>query len=96
MRLIGFQGTNIKLLNEEAAAELGAELFSEAIIFIVGRGFLVLENWHHQTQQSKKEEEHRAAWNTLWHEKGPAGTGPRSTTDSGTSDFFLECPGGTV
>ncbi|XP_006764473.1 PREDICTED: optic atrophy 3 protein [Myotis davidii] len=36
MRIMGFRGTAIKPLNEEAAAELGAELLGEATIFLVG------------------------------------------------------------
>uniref|UniRef100_A0A7N5K2D6 Reticulon 2 n=1 Tax=Ailuropoda melanoleuca TaxID=9646 RepID=A0A7N5K2D6_AILME len=48
MRIMGFRGTVIKPLNEEAAAELGAELLGEATIFIVGGGCLVLEYWRHQ------------------------------------------------
>ncbi len=38
MRIMGFRGSSIKPLNEEAAAELGAELLGEAIIFIIGGG----------------------------------------------------------
>lgn len=70
MRIMGFRGTAIKPLNEEAAAELGAELLGEATIFIVGGGCLVLEYWRHQTQQRNKEEEQRAAWNALQDEVG--------------------------
>ena len=70
MRIMGFRGTTIKPLNEEAAAELGAELLGEATIFIVGGGCLVLEYWRHQTQQRNKEEEQRAAWNALQDEVG--------------------------
>lgn len=70
MRIMGFRGTAIKPLNEEAAAELGAELLGEATIFIVGGGCLVLEYWRHQTQQRNKEEEQKAAWNALQDEVG--------------------------
>ncbi|KAM6222458.1 optic atrophy 3 protein [Rhynchocyon petersi] len=70
MRIMGFRGTAIKPLNEEAAAELGAELLGEATIFIVGGGCLVLEYWRHQSQQRNKEEEQRAAWNSLLDEVG--------------------------
>ncbi|XP_021101476.1 optic atrophy 3 protein isoform X1 [Heterocephalus glaber] len=70
MRIMGFRGTVIKPLNEEAAAELGAELLGEATIFIVGGGCLVLEYWRHQTQQRHKEEEQRAAWDALRDEVG--------------------------
>ncbi|XP_006871534.1 PREDICTED: optic atrophy 3 protein homolog [Chrysochloris asiatica] len=70
MRIMGFRGTAIKPLNEEAAAELGAELLGEATIFIVGGGCLVLEYWRHQVQQRNKEEEQRAAWDALQDEVG--------------------------
>lgn len=70
MRIMGFRGTVIKPLNEEAAAELGAELLGEATIFIVGGGCLVLEYWRHQAQQRRKEEEQRAAWDAMRDEVG--------------------------
>lgn len=70
MRIMGFRGTAIKPLNEEAAAELGAELLGEATIFIVGGGCLVMEYWRHQTQQRHKEEEQRAAWGAMQDEVG--------------------------
>ncbi|XP_005086359.1 optic atrophy 3 protein isoform X2 [Mesocricetus auratus] len=70
MRIMGFRGTAIKPLNEDAAAELGAELLGEATIFIVGGGCLVLEYWRQQTQQRHKEEERQAAWNALQDEVG--------------------------
>nr|XP_036861351.1 LOW QUALITY PROTEIN: optic atrophy 3 protein [Manis javanica] len=70
MRIMGFRGTVIKPLNEEAAAELGAELLGEATIFIVGGGCLVLEYWRHQAQQRRKEEEQRAAWDAMQDEVG--------------------------
>ncbi|EPQ05986.1 Optic atrophy 3 protein like protein [Myotis brandtii] len=43
MRIMGFRGTTIKPLNEEAAAELGAELLGEATIFIVGGACMAQE-----------------------------------------------------
>lgn len=70
MRIMGFRGTVIKPLNEEAAAELGAELLGEATIFIVGGSCLVLEYWRHQAQQRRKEEEQRAAWDAMRAEVG--------------------------
>ncbi|KAB0352262.1 hypothetical protein FD754_017119 [Muntiacus muntjak] len=70
MRIMGFRGTVIKPLNEEAAAELGAELLGEATIFIVGGSCLVLEYWRHQAQQRRKEEEQRAAWDAMRDEVG--------------------------
>ncbi|XP_014716422.1 optic atrophy 3 protein isoform X1 [Equus asinus] len=70
MRIMGFRGTVIKPLNEEAAAELGAELLGEATIFIVGGGCLVLEYWRHQMQQRNKEEQQQAAWDAMRAEVG--------------------------
>ncbi|KAK2493451.1 hypothetical protein MC885_005976 [Smutsia gigantea] len=70
MRIMGFRGTVIKPLNEEAAAELGAELLGEATVFIVGGGCLVLEYGRHQAQQRRKEEEQRAAWDAVRDEVG--------------------------
>ncbi|XP_030889605.1 optic atrophy 3 protein isoform X2 [Leptonychotes weddellii] len=70
MRIMGFRGTVIKPLNEDAAAELGAELLGEATIFVVGGGCLVLEYWRHQTHQRHKEEEQRAAWDAMRDEVG--------------------------
>lgn len=70
MRIMGFRGTVIKPLNEEAAAELGAELLGEATIFIVGGGCLVLEYSRHQAHQRHKEEEQRAAWDSMQDEVG--------------------------
>lgn len=70
MRIMGFRGTAIKPLNEEAAAELGAELLGEATIFIVGGSCLVLEYWRHQAHQRHKEEEQRAAWEAMQDEVG--------------------------
>nr|XP_004673015.1 optic atrophy 3 protein homolog [Jaculus jaculus] len=70
MRIMGFRGTTIKPLNEEAAADLGAELLGEATIFVVGGGCLVLEYMRQQSQQRHKEEEQRAAWTALLDEVG--------------------------
>ena len=70
MRIMGFRGTVIKPLNEDAAAERGAELLGEATIFIVGGGCLVLEYWRHQAHQRHKEEEQQAAWDAMRDEVG--------------------------
>ncbi|XP_058563793.1 optic atrophy 3 protein isoform X1 [Neofelis nebulosa] len=70
MRIMGFRGTVIKPLNEDAAAELGAELLGEATIFLVGGGCLVLEYWRHQAHQRRKEEEQQAAWDAMRDEVG--------------------------
>ncbi|XP_069017584.1 optic atrophy 3 protein homolog [Embiotoca jacksoni] len=57
MRIMGFRGSSIKPLNEEAAAELGAELLGEAIIFLIGGGCMVLEYSRQATNARRKEEE---------------------------------------
>ncbi|XP_060779351.1 optic atrophy 3 protein homolog [Neoarius graeffei] len=56
MRIMGFRGAAIKPLNEDAAAELGAELLGEAIIFLIGGGSLILE-YSRQTANSRRKEE---------------------------------------
>ncbi|XP_053328669.1 optic atrophy 3 protein [Spea bombifrons] len=57
MRIMGFRGAAVKPLNEEAAAELGAELLGEAIIFVVGGGCLVAEYARQAANTRRKEEE---------------------------------------
>ncbi|XP_063287851.1 optic atrophy 3 protein [Pelobates fuscus] len=57
MRIMGFRGAAIKPLNEEVAAELGAELLGEAIIFLVGGGCLVAEYSRQAANSKRKEEE---------------------------------------
>ncbi|XP_024133492.1 optic atrophy 3 protein homolog [Oryzias melastigma] len=57
MRIMGFRGSTIKRLNEEAAAELGAELLGEAIIFLIGGGCMVLEYSRQAANSRRKEEE---------------------------------------
>ncbi|KAL6115761.1 opa3 [Pungitius sinensis] len=57
MRIMGFRGSTIKPLNEEAAAELGAELLGEAIIFIIGGGCMLLEYSRQAANSRHKEEE---------------------------------------
>ncbi|XP_015676162.1 optic atrophy 3 protein [Protobothrops mucrosquamatus] len=56
MRIMGFRGAAIKPLNEEAAAELGAELLGEAIVFGVG-GLCIFLEYSRQTTNTKKKEE---------------------------------------
>uniref|UniRef100_A0A452VGC2 Optic atrophy 3 protein n=1 Tax=Ursus maritimus TaxID=29073 RepID=A0A452VGC2_URSMA len=65
MRLMGFNAQAVKPLNEDAAAELGAELLGEATIFVVACGCLVLEYWRHQAHQRRKERERHTAWNAM-------------------------------
>ncbi|XP_030075758.1 optic atrophy 3 protein [Microcaecilia unicolor] len=57
MRIMGFRGATIKPLNEEAAADLGAELLGEAIIFTIGGVCLVAEYTRQSINSKKKEEE---------------------------------------
>ncbi|CAN8179253.1 unnamed protein product [Coccothraustes coccothraustes] len=57
MRLLGFRGAAVKPLNEEAAAELGAELLGEALVFGVGGLCLYLE-YLRQAGQGRRREEH--------------------------------------
>lgn len=57
MRIMGFRGATIKPLNEEAAAELGAELLGESIIFLIGGGCMVLEYSRQAANSRRKEEE---------------------------------------
>ncbi|XP_013880603.1 optic atrophy 3 protein homolog [Austrofundulus limnaeus] len=57
MRIMGFKGATIKPLNEEAAAELGAELLGETIIFLVGGGCILLEYSRQAANSRRKEEE---------------------------------------
>ncbi|KAM6427575.1 optic atrophy 3 protein [Liasis olivaceus] len=56
MRIMGFRGAAIKPLNEEAAAELGAELLGEAIVFGVG-GLCIYLEYSRQSSNSKKKED---------------------------------------
>ncbi|NWU95898.1 OPA3 protein, partial [Upupa epops] len=60
MRLMGFHGATVKPLNEEAAAELGAELLGEAIVFGVGGLCLYLE-YSRQAGQARRKDEEQAA-----------------------------------
>ncbi|KAK9521224.1 hypothetical protein VZT92_021047 [Zoarces viviparus] len=57
MRIMGFRGSTIKPLNEDAATELGAELLGEAIIFIIGGGCMLLEYSRQAANARHKEEE---------------------------------------
>ncbi|XP_061918144.1 optic atrophy 3 protein homolog [Entelurus aequoreus] len=57
MRIMGFRGSTIKPLNEEAAAELGAELLGETVVFLVGGGCMVLEYSRQAANSRRKEEE---------------------------------------
>ncbi|ELW71118.1 Optic atrophy 3 protein like protein [Tupaia chinensis] len=65
MRLLGFNAEAVKPLNEEAAAELGAELLGEATIFVAAGGCLLLEYWRQQRQHRRKETERQASWAAL-------------------------------
>ncbi|MBN3310511.1 optic atrophy 3 protein homolog [Amia ocellicauda] len=65
MRMMGFRGAAIKPLNEEAAAELGAELLGEAVIFVVGGACMVLEYARQSANSRRKEEELQATLDEL-------------------------------
>ncbi|XP_035169118.1 optic atrophy 3 protein [Oxyura jamaicensis] len=60
MRIMGFRGAAVKPLNEEAAAELGAELLGEAIVFGVG-GLCIYLEYARQAGQARRREEEQAA-----------------------------------
>ncbi|CAG12762.1 unnamed protein product, partial [Tetraodon nigroviridis] len=57
MKIMGLRGSTIKPLNEDAAAELGAELLGETIIFLIGGGCMVLEYTRQSVNSRRKEEE---------------------------------------
>ncbi|KAG7471153.1 hypothetical protein MATL_G00121220 [Megalops atlanticus] len=65
MRIMGFRGAAIKPLNEDAAAELGAELLGEAVIFMVGGACMVLEYSRQAANSRRKEEELNQNINSL-------------------------------
>lgn len=73
MRIMGFNAAAVKPLNEGAAAELGAELLGEGIIFITACSCLMLEYWRHQLKQRRKEKERRIARESLRGEVGHLG-----------------------
>nr|KAF6286163.1 hypothetical protein mMyoMyo1_014366 [Myotis myotis] len=68
MRLMGFDAQAVKPLNEEAAAELGAELLGEATVFAVAGGCLLLEYWRQKSQQLRKELRQDVAWGEMQDE----------------------------
>ncbi|WP_411024370.1 OPA3 family protein, partial [Salmonella sp. s58760] len=55
------RGSAIKPLNEESAAELGAELLGESIIFLIGGGCLIIE-YSRQAWNSRRKEEELNLW----------------------------------
>ncbi|KAK7800935.1 hypothetical protein U0070_004617 [Myodes glareolus] len=61
MRIMGFHVEAIKPLNEAAAAELGANLLGEAIIFACAGSCLLLEFWRQQSLKHRKEVEREAS-----------------------------------
>ncbi|XP_032364135.1 optic atrophy 3 protein homolog [Etheostoma spectabile] len=65
MRIMGFRGSTIKPLNEDMAAELGAELLGEAVIFLIGGGCMVLEYSRQAANTRRKEEEHNETITSL-------------------------------
>ncbi|XP_051017968.1 optic atrophy 3 protein-like [Acomys russatus] len=65
MRIMGFHAEAIKPLNEEAAAELGANLLGEAIIFACAGSCLLMEFWRQQSVKHRKEVQHVASLQSL-------------------------------
>ncbi|XP_017321173.3 optic atrophy 3 protein homolog isoform X2 [Ictalurus punctatus] len=65
MRIMGFRGAAVKPLNEDAAAELGAELLGETIIFLIGGGCLVFEYSRQAWNSRRKDEELTHTINSL-------------------------------
>ncbi|XP_069841690.1 optic atrophy 3 protein [Dendropsophus ebraccatus] len=65
MRIMGFRGAAIKPLNEEAAADLGAELLGEATIFLIGGACMVAEYSRQATNSRRKEEEMEARLSSM-------------------------------
>lgn len=65
MRIMGFRGAAVKPLNEDAAAELGAELLGETIIFLIGGGCLVFEYSRQASNSRRKDEELTHTINSL-------------------------------
>ena len=65
MSIMGFNAEAVKPLNEEAAAELGAQLLGEATIFIVACSCLVLEYWRQKSQHRRKKRQQRFAWDSM-------------------------------
>ncbi|XP_075704595.1 optic atrophy 3 protein [Rhinoderma darwinii] len=65
MRMMGFRGAAIKPLNEDTAAELGAELLGEATIFLIGGGCMIAEYSRQATNARRKEEEMEARLSSM-------------------------------
>ncbi|KAG9465869.1 optic atrophy 3 protein [Eleutherodactylus coqui] len=65
MRMMGFRGAAIKPMNEEAAAELGAELLGEATVFLIGGACLIAEYSRQSTNSRRKEDEMEARLNSM-------------------------------
>ena len=58
MRVMGLtSGTKVKPLSEDIAADLGAEILGESLVFMVGVGTLFFEYRRGQRKEEKKEEE---------------------------------------
>ncbi|XP_075846141.1 optic atrophy 3 protein-like [Microtus pennsylvanicus] len=65
LRIMGFHAEAVKPLNEAAAAELGANLLGEAIIFACAGSCLLLEFWRQQSLKHRKEVERVASLRSL-------------------------------
>ncbi|XP_073913749.1 optic atrophy 3 protein isoform X1 [Castor canadensis] len=70
MSIMGFKAEAVKPLNEAAAAELGAELLGEAIVFATAGSCLLLEYWRQQSQRRRKETQRRTSWDSMRDEVG--------------------------
>ena len=70
MRIMGFRASTIKPQNEEAAAELGAELVGEAIIFVIGGGCMILEYSRQAMNARRKEDEQNETITSLQTQLG--------------------------
>lgn len=75
MRIMGFRAEAVKPLNEAAAAELGAELLGEAIIFVTACSCLMLEYWRQQSHRRRKKQQQRLSWDALQEEVGQLALG---------------------
>ncbi|GCC34778.1 optic atrophy 3 protein homolog [Chiloscyllium punctatum] len=57
MRIMGFKSGMVQPLSEEVAADLGAELLGEGIVFFIGGACLFAEYMRQSTNSARKEEE---------------------------------------
>uniref|UniRef100_UPI00398F12AD optic atrophy 3 protein homolog n=1 Tax=Pristiophorus japonicus TaxID=55135 RepID=UPI00398F12AD len=65
MRMMGFRGAQVQPLSEDVAAELGAELLGEAVVFVVGGACILAEYLRQSSNTAKKEEDLSALLRSL-------------------------------